>query len=40
MRPEAIQQFAIEAEKDLRMNPIETEDFWEDLLDIIEQGKV
>src|SRR5580704_3628401 len=33
-------QLAIEAEKDLRMSSIETDDFWEDLLDFIEQGKV
>src|SRR5580692_5560365 len=31
---------AVQAAKDLRMNPIETEDFWEDLLDFVEQGKV
>jgi hypothetical protein len=30
----------IEAGNELRMNPIGTDDFWEDLLDFIEQGKV
>jgi hypothetical protein len=30
----------IEAGNELRMNPIGSDDFWEDLLDFIEQGKV
>jgi TIR domain/SIR2-like domain len=33
-------QLATEAGNELRMSPIGTDDFWEDLLDFIEQGKV